>query len=61
VWYRVMMLIALIPEVVAAATVARLIFFVWLVRERNIHRLPHVSLALVRELALRNQGAERRV
>jgi hypothetical protein len=53
-WSRAMMAIASIPEGVAAATVARSTFFVRLAREWNIHRLPHVSLALVQELAPRN-------
>ena len=55
------MVIASIPEVVAAATAARSIFFVRLAREWNTRRLPHVSLALVQELAPRNQGAEKRI
>lgn len=60
-WYQAMMVIALIPEGVAAAMVARLIFFVRLVCAPNLHRRPLVSLALVQELALRTQSAERRV
>jgi len=56
-----MTLTALIPEVVAVATAARLIFFVRLTRKWNIRRLPHVSSVLVQELAPRNQGADKRV
>jgi hypothetical protein len=61
VWYQAMTLTALIPEVVAVATAARLTFFVRLTREWNIRRLPHVSLVLVQEHAPKNRSAEKRV
>ena len=55
------MLTALIPEVVAPATVAWSIFFVRLARGRNTHPLPRVSLAVAQRPAPRKQIAEKRV
>src|ERR1700757_1118253 len=52
---------ASIPEVVADATVAPRMFSVRLAPERNIHRLPRVSLAVAQRLASRSQTAGKRV
>src|ERR1700757_4714621 len=55
------MLTALIPEVVAAATVAWSIFSVRLARARNTRPLLRVSLAVAQRPAPRKQIAEKRV
>src|SRR5438045_7373695 len=61
VWCSATMLTALIPEVVAAATVAWSIFSVRLGRGRNTHPLLRVSLAVAQRPAPRKQIAEKRV
>jgi len=61
VWCPATMLTALIPEVVAAATVAWSIFSVRLARARNTRPLLRVSLAVAQGPAPRKQIAEKRV
>src|SRR5579872_3599579 len=61
VWCPATMRTALIPEVVAAATVGWSIFSVRLARGRNTHPLLRVSLAVAQRSAPRKQIAEKRV
>src|SRR5579872_4462353 len=61
VWCPATMRTALIPEVVAAATVGWSIFSVRLARGRNTHPLLRVSLAVAQRPAPRKQIAEKRV
>jgi hypothetical protein len=58
-YWQAVMLIALIPEGVAVATVVPLIFFVRLVHEWNIRPPPRVPSGLVQELALSNRNARK--
>jgi hypothetical protein len=60
-WFRLAMVIASIPEVVAAAMVVRWMFSVRLARARNTHQLLRVSLAVAQRPAPRKQIAEKQV